>query len=162
MAGSSTACRSMPFAFMVFTLANVGLPGTTGFVGEFLTLVGTFRANTWVAFFATYRRHPVGGLCAVALPQGDLRHADQAVARRHLRPQRARNRDSRAAVVLTIFFGVYPKPILDMSAVSVAALLENYQAALTGAKAARAGILMHDMSRRQYWIAAAETGSKAG
>src|SRR5262249_53734774 len=42
----------MPFyaaAFMVFTLANLGLPGTTGFIGEFLTLIGTFRINTWVA-----------------------------------------------------------------------------------------------------------------
>ena len=40
-------------AFMVFTLANVGLPGTSGFVGEFLTLIGTFRVNTWVATLAT-------------------------------------------------------------------------------------------------------------
>ena len=40
-------------AFMLFTMANVGLPGTSGFVGEFLTLVGAFRANSWVAFFAT-------------------------------------------------------------------------------------------------------------
>ena len=39
--------------FMVFTMANVGLPGTSGFVGEFLTLLGTFRVNTWVVFFAT-------------------------------------------------------------------------------------------------------------
>ena len=39
--------------FMVFTLANVGLPGTSGFVGEFLTLIGAFQVNTWVAFFAT-------------------------------------------------------------------------------------------------------------
>src|SRR5204862_1290177 len=46
----------MPFyaaAFMVFTLANVGLPGTSGFVGEFLALIGTFKVNTWVATFAT-------------------------------------------------------------------------------------------------------------
>src|SRR5207302_4083535 len=46
----------MPFyaaAFMVFTLANVGLPGTSGFIGEFLTLIGTFRVNTWVAAIAT-------------------------------------------------------------------------------------------------------------
>ena len=34
-------------------MANVGLPGTSGFVGEFLTLIGAFRVNTWVAFFAT-------------------------------------------------------------------------------------------------------------
>jgi NADH-quinone oxidoreductase subunit M len=42
------------FAFMVFTLANVGLPGTSGFVGEFLTLIGTFRVNNWVATLATF------------------------------------------------------------------------------------------------------------
>jgi NADH-quinone oxidoreductase subunit M len=41
------------FVFLLFTLANVGLPGTSGFVGEFLTLVGAFKANTWVAFLAT-------------------------------------------------------------------------------------------------------------
>src|SRR5260221_6381507 len=40
-------------AFMVFTLANVGLPGTTGFIGEFLTLIGTFRVHTLVATLAT-------------------------------------------------------------------------------------------------------------
>ena len=38
---------------MVFTMANVGLPGTSGFVGEFLTMLGAFEANTWVALFAT-------------------------------------------------------------------------------------------------------------
>ena len=38
---------------MVFTLANIGLPGTSGFVGEFLTLLGAFRVDTWVAFLAT-------------------------------------------------------------------------------------------------------------
>ncbi|HVZ67958.1 MAG TPA: NADH-quinone oxidoreductase subunit M, partial [Rhizomicrobium sp.] len=45
----------MPFYaafFMVFTLANVGLPGTGGFIGEFLTMLGAFRVNTRVAIFA--------------------------------------------------------------------------------------------------------------
>src|SRR5580693_1717737 len=41
------------FAFMIFTMANVGLPGTSGFIGEFLTLLGTFRINNWVATLAT-------------------------------------------------------------------------------------------------------------
>ena len=63
------------FVFMVFTMANVGLPGTSGFVGEFLTLIGTFKVNTWVAFFATLGRHPVGLLRALALPQDHLRRA---------------------------------------------------------------------------------------
>ena len=39
--------------FMVFTLANVGLPGTSGFIGEFLSLLGTFKVNIWVATLAT-------------------------------------------------------------------------------------------------------------
>ena len=60
MAGSSTACRSTRVAFMVFTMANVGLPGTSGFVGEFLTLLGAFRANPWVAVLRHHRRDPVG------------------------------------------------------------------------------------------------------
>jgi len=41
------------FVFMIFMLASVGLPGTSGFVGEFLALLGAFQVNTWVAFFAT-------------------------------------------------------------------------------------------------------------
>ena len=39
--------------FMLFTMASVGLPGTSGFVGEFLSLVGAYHANSWVAFVAT-------------------------------------------------------------------------------------------------------------
>ena len=52
MAVSSSACRSMPSTFMIFTMANVGLPGTSGFIGEFLTMLGAFRVNSWVAAFA--------------------------------------------------------------------------------------------------------------
>jgi NADH-quinone oxidoreductase subunit M len=39
------------FAFMIFTMASVGLPGTSGFIGEFLVMVGVFKDNTWAAFF---------------------------------------------------------------------------------------------------------------
>ena len=68
--------------FMVFTMANVGLPGTSGFVGEFLTLIGAFKANTWVALVRDHRRHPVGGLCALSLSPRDLRRAREAEPRR--------------------------------------------------------------------------------
>ena len=51
-AGSRSGCRSIALVFMLFTLGNVGLPGTSGFVGEFLTLAGVFQVSTWVAFFA--------------------------------------------------------------------------------------------------------------
>ncbi|PWB64501.1 MAG: NADH-quinone oxidoreductase subunit M [Bradyrhizobiaceae bacterium] len=123
-------------AFMVFTMANVGLPGTSGFVGEFLALIGTFKANIPVATLATlgvilsagyalwlYRKVIFGVLekpALAAIP--DLDRREILV----LTP----------LVLLTILFGVYPGPILDMSAASVAQLLENYQQAIGTAKAA--------------------------
>ena len=79
--------------FMVFTLANVGLPGTSGFVGEFLTLIGTFRVNTSVATLATLGVILSACLRALALSQGDLRRAGEARARRASRDLgRARDR----------------------------------------------------------------------
>jgi NADH-quinone oxidoreductase subunit M len=81
--------------FMLFTMANVGLPGTSGFVGEFLTLMGVFQVNTWVGVLARHRRDPVGGLCAVALSPGGLRRPDQGkpeVDHRHDRRERRSSR----------------------------------------------------------------------
>ena len=69
--------------FMVFTMANVGLPGTSGFVGEFMTLIGTFKVSIPDRHLRHDRRHPVGGLCAVALSQGGIRRAGQTVAGDH-------------------------------------------------------------------------------
>jgi len=123
-------------AFMVFTLANLGLPGTTGFIGEFLTLIGTFRVNTWVAALAAtgtilsaayalwlYRAAIFGALTKASLATiKDLDYREIVT----LGP----------LVVLTILFGIYPKPVLDLSAASVAQLLENYDHALGAAKAA--------------------------
>jgi NADH-quinone oxidoreductase subunit M len=128
-------------AFMVFTLANVGLPGTSGFVGEFLTLIGTFRVNTWVAMLATigtilsagyalwlYRKVVFGALTKPSLATiKDLDYREIIT----LGP----------LVLLTILFGIYPKPVLDMSAASVAQLLDNYNRALGAAKAA--ALLVH-------------------
>ncbi|MGI9521646.1 MAG: NADH-quinone oxidoreductase subunit M [Hyphomicrobiaceae bacterium] len=116
--------------FMVFTMANVGLPGTSGFVGEFLTLLGAFKANTWVAFLAAtgvilsaayalwlYRRIIFGELDKPKLMAiQDMSPREIAV----LGP----------LVALTILFGFYPAPILDVTAVSVKNLVANYDAAL--------------------------------
>ncbi|CAN7400057.1 NADH-quinone oxidoreductase subunit M [Rhizobium sp. LjRoot30] len=121
------------FAFMVFTMANVGLPGTSGFIGEFLTLIGVFRANTWVALFAAtgvilsaayamwlYRRMVFGALEKESLKAlFDLSPREQVL----LYP----------LIVLTIFFGVYPAPIFDATAASVDLLVNNYTAALQAA-----------------------------
>jgi NADH-quinone oxidoreductase subunit M len=129
------------FCFMVFTLANVGLPGTSGFIGEFLSLLGAFRINTWVAFLATtgvilsaayalwlYGRVIFGKLEKPALKYiTDLTWREVAV----MAP----------LVVLTIVFGFYPGPILDASAVSVEALIKNYQTALAAATQAHIALL---------------------
>jgi NADH-quinone oxidoreductase subunit M len=124
------------FVFLLFTLANVGLPGTSGFVGEFLALIGTFKVNIPVATLASlgvilsaayalwlYRKVVFGVLAKPSLAGiRDLNYREVVV----LAP----------LVFLTILFGFYPKPVLDMSAASVAALLENYNHALAAAKAA--------------------------
>jgi NADH-quinone oxidoreductase subunit M len=120
-------------AFMVFTMANVGLPGTSGFIGEFLTLLGAFRANTWVAFFATtgvilsaayalwlYRRVIFGALEKESLKKLlDLSPREQLI----LYP----------LIALTIFYGVYPAPVFDATAASVDLLVNKYTAAIQAA-----------------------------
>jgi len=127
------------FAFMVFTLANVGLPGTSGFVGEFLTLIGTFRVNTWVATLAT-----LGTILSAAYALWLYR---KVVFGKLEKPSLAAIRDLgwremvvlAPLVILTIIFGVYPKPVLDISAASVTQLMDNYQHALAPVKAAMSG-----------------------
>ncbi len=116
--------------FMVFTLANVGLPGTGGFVGEFLTMLGAFIFNTWIAIFAAtgvilsaayalylYRRIVFGELVKPALQTiQDLSLREFAL----LAP----------LVAITIWMGVYPKPIFDVTSASVAHLVQQHRAAI--------------------------------
>jgi NADH-quinone oxidoreductase subunit M len=124
--------------FMIFTMANVGLPGTSGFVGEFLTMLGVFRVNTWVAFFAAtgvilsaayalwlYRRVIFGALTKDSL-KGllDLSAREKVI----IYP----------LVVLVIFFGVYPAPVFDATAESVKALVTNVTASIDTAQTAAA------------------------
>jgi NADH-quinone oxidoreductase subunit M len=124
--------------FMFFTMANVGLPGTSGFVGEFLTLVGAFKANTWIAFGATsgvilsaayalwlYRRVVFGDLIKESLKtitDMDTREYLMIVP----------------LVIMTILLGVYPALVLDIIGPSVDALLENVTSAQAAAKTAMA------------------------
>jgi NADH-quinone oxidoreductase subunit M len=129
------------FCFMVFTLANVGLPGTSGFVGEFLTLIGAFRVNSWVAFFATtgvilsaayalwlYRRVIFGQLEKPELKAiADIDRREIAI----LAP----------LVTLTILFGIYPAPLLDIMSASVDHLIQNYESALAAAQQAKLALV---------------------
>ncbi|MCG8695079.1 MAG: NADH-quinone oxidoreductase subunit M, partial [Minwuiales bacterium] len=122
------------FFFMVFTMASVGLPGTSGFVGEFLTLVGAFKVNTWVAALATtgiilgaayslwlYRRVVFGELV-----KEDLKGMLDCNRREIL---------VFAPLVVGVFWmGIYPAPFLEVMEVSVANLVEQHEAALEAAR----------------------------
>jgi NADH-quinone oxidoreductase subunit M len=122
--------------FMVFTMANVGLPGTSGFIGEFMTLIGTFKVSLPTTFLAAtgvilsacyalwlYRKIVFG-----ALVKPTLMTIQDMTWRECL--------TLFPLVAATIWFGVYPKPVLDMSAASVQQLVSNYTTAVTAVKAA--------------------------
>ncbi|UTD28933.1 NADH-quinone oxidoreductase subunit M [Bradyrhizobium sp. WD16] len=124
------------FVFMIFTMANVGLPGTSGFIGEFMTLLGTFKVSTATATFASlgvilsaayalwlYRKVIFGVLDKASLASiKDLTLREGII----MGP----------LVALTILFGVYPKPVLDMSSASVQQLVTTYSQAISAVKAA--------------------------
>ena len=126
----------MPFyaaAFMLFMLASVGLPGTGGFVGELLVLIGAFKANTWVAAIAAtglilgaaymlylYRRIIFGEMTKENLMKiKDLSGREILVFA--------------PLIVLTIWMGVYPTPFLDVLHVSVENLIAQVEPATQAA-----------------------------
>jgi len=116
--------------FMLFTLGNVGLPGTSGFVGEFLTLAGVYQVSTWVAFFAAtgvilsacyalwlYRRVVFGDLIKESLKTiQDMDRREKLIFA--------------PLVAAMIALGVYPAFVLDITGPSVAALVDQTQTAL--------------------------------
>ncbi|WP_135503422.1 NADH-quinone oxidoreductase subunit M [Roseovarius aestuariivivens] len=122
--------------FMLFTMANVGLPGTSGFVGEFLTLMGVFQVNTWVAVVATtgvilsaayalwlYRRVVMGDLIKESLKSiTDMTQREKAIFA--------------PLVAMTLLLGVYPSLVTDIIGPSVEALIANYDTALAEAATA--------------------------
>jgi NADH-quinone oxidoreductase subunit M len=124
------------FTFLFFTLASVGLPGLSGFVGEFLVLLGAFKANTWVATLAAtglilgaayalwlYRKVVFGELTKDSL-KGilDMNRREIAVFL--------------PLVLLSLWMGVYPASFLDPMAASVDKLVGDYQAAIKLARTA--------------------------
>lgn len=123
-------------ALMIFTMANLGLPGTTGFIGEFLTLIGVYKAHSWIAFLAAsgvilsaaymlyfYRRVIFGSLTRESLKTlTDISAREKCL----LYPLAA----------LIIFFGLYPAPLLNALHQSVDLLVHNYQQALYAGAAA--------------------------
>ena len=127
------------FVFMLFTMANVGLPGTTGFIGEFLSLTGAFQANSWVALIATsgvifsaayalylYRRVIFGVLEKASLMTiTDLTPREIAIFA--------------PLVLITIYYGVQPQAILNATQASVDNLIQTHTALIDAVKLAAAG-----------------------
>jgi len=121
--------------FMFFTMANVGLPGTSGFIGEFLTLVGIFQVNTWVAAVATsgvilsaayalwlYRRVVFGELVKESLKTiTDMTTREKVIFA--------------PLVAMTLILGIYPSLVTDRIGPSVAHLVQTYQADIAAAAA---------------------------
>ncbi len=108
---------------LFFTMANIGLPGTSGFVGEFLTLLGTFKANPVVAFFSTL---------GVVLSAAYALWLYKRVVFGELIKESLKNLKDMSArevwvvvplVVATLFLGIYPSIILDVTGLAVENLL---------------------------------------
>ncbi|NOX72732.1 MAG: NADH-quinone oxidoreductase subunit M [Alphaproteobacteria bacterium] len=132
--GLVTRMPAFAMIFMLFTMANVGLPGTSGFVGEFLTLVGIFKANTWVAFFATsgvilsatyalwlYRRVVLGDMIKESL--------------KGITDMTAREKWIFAPLIfMTILLGIYPALVLDITGPAVSVLVDTMQPVLEAAR----------------------------
>ena len=115
------------FVFMIFVLAALGLPGTSGFVGEFLVLVGTFQINIFVAVLASlgvilaaaymlwlYKRVIFGKIASSEIKEmADLNKTEIYIFA--------------SLVFLIIFFGIYPEPLFNTIDISVSNLIDNYQ-----------------------------------
>ena len=114
------------FTFMIFILASLGLPGTSGFVGEFLVLLSVFTVNTYFALFATtgvvlaatyslwlYRKVIFG-----ALVKDDLVDMLDLTRREII--------IFVPLIFLTFFLGIYPKPVIDIIEPSTKLVVENF------------------------------------
>ena len=114
------------FLFMVFVLATLGLPGTSGFVGEFLVLVGTFKVNILVAILGS-----IGVILAAAyilwlykrVVFGKLENANLKKIQ-DINP--SEGFILLILCIVVIFFGFYPEPLLETMRVSVDNLVNNY------------------------------------
>ena len=118
--------------FLMFTMANVGLPGTSGFIGEILTMTGVYQVSTWTALFATsgvilsavyaltlYRNVMFGEITNPALKTiTDIDKRELLIFV--------------PLIVGTLWLGVQPGLVLDYTAASVEALTTTYRAAIGG------------------------------
>ncbi|TVP71984.1 MAG: NADH-quinone oxidoreductase subunit M [Rhodobacteraceae bacterium] len=122
--------------FLLFTMANVGLPGTSGFVGEFLTFLGVFQVNTWVALVAA-----TGVILSAAYALWLFRRVVMGeMIKESLKQIKDMDRREKLLIaplaVMTLLLGVYPALVTDIIGPSVAALVDGHNLALQAYDAA--------------------------
>jgi NADH-quinone oxidoreductase subunit M len=131
--GVAKIMPAFAMVFMLFSMANVALPGTANFVGEFLVIVAAMRVNFWLAFGAAlgmilgaaymlwlYRRVVFG-----RITREDLRGLLDMSPREHA--------VFAPLILLTLWMGIYPQSFLSFFEASVAALVQHHEAAVGAA-----------------------------
>src|ERR1035437_3675597 len=116
--------------FMLFTMARVGLPGTSGFVGEFLVIIGALQVNFWLALLgatgmilgAAYMLYLYRRVIFGRLTRDDLKSILDLSAREYA--------VFMPLVLLTLWMGIYPSSFTSFFDASVAAMVKNHTAAL--------------------------------
>ena len=117
--------------FMLFTMANVGLPGTSGFIGEIMTMVGAFQVDWWIAtgaalgvilsamyMLTVYRDVVFGEMTNPKLESiTDINRMEWAIFI--------------PLIIMTLWLGVNSTVVTDITAASVDNLISNYNAALS-------------------------------
>ncbi len=118
------------FLFLFFTLGNVGMPGTSGFVGEILAMTGAFKVNSWIAFFAAF-----GVILSAAYALRLYRQVVYGKLEKEALMEIA-DVDKRELAMLgvlmafALYLGFNPGPALDVFSPAVGLLIENYNTAL--------------------------------
>jgi NADH-quinone oxidoreductase subunit M len=118
------------FLFIVFALAGLGLPGTSGFLGEFLVLTGTFQKNYLVAMLATF-----GVVLGAAYMLWLTKRVIFGVTKNdQIKNLKDINKSEMLMLIilalLVILFGFYPVPLMETLSVSVDNLINNYEIAI--------------------------------
>jgi len=118
--------------FLLFTMANVGLPGTSGFIGEILTMTGAYEVSTWTAFVAALGVI-VSAMYALTLYRNVMFGEIENPKLKTITDIDARELVIFAPLILgTLWLGVQPGLVLDVTAASVEALTTTYRAAIGG------------------------------
>lgn len=126
--------KTMPFfavLFMIFTLAGLGLPGTSGFVGELMILIGAFKVQAWLAGLLGTGMI-LGAAYMLVLYRGVM---FGPVVHEAVKALEDLSRYEKMALLplvgATLFFGVYPKPLLELTDLAAERIIQPFHTPLT-------------------------------